>query len=109
MAATVSGNADRPPYGEPPSAPALSRAPGTSTQRRDLAPGSVPIRQVPQPDASATFDLHPLDHDVLQGPVLIGPGGRDLVDDLAGRLVGHLAEDRVLEVEVRGRRHGDEE
>ena len=40
------------------------------------------------------------------GPV---DGGRDRVDDVAGGLVGDLAEDRVLEVQPRGRAHGDEE
>src|SRR5699024_1923000 len=41
-------------------------------------------------------------------PVIRGDA-RDVVDDLAGLVIGDLAEDGVVAVEVRGRHDGDEE
>src|SRR5688572_3157385 len=58
----------------------------------------------------ALLDRDPLDHDRLDGAVH-GTRGRaaDRVDDLATRLVGHLAEDRVLALQVHLGTHRDEE
>src|SRR3954447_7817938 len=59
---------------------------------------------------SAALHLDGLDHDVVHR--LVVAAGRRLgngVDDVAAGLVGHLTEDRVLAVEVRGRADGDEE
>ncbi len=51
-----------------------------------------------------------LDHDVVDRTVAAAGLGRgDRVDDVAGGLVGDLAEDRVLAVQVRRRPDGDEE
>ena len=59
---------------------------------------------------SAALHLDGLDDDVLDGRSLRPVGDlRDRVDDVAAGLVGHLAEDRVLAVQVRRRADGDEE
>src|SRR3954468_2008613 len=52
--------------------------------------------------ARDALDIHALDHHVADRPVTrCRTGGGDRVDDLARVVVGDLAEDRVLHVEVR--------
>ena len=65
-----------------------------------------------RPDGTprSVLEVDALDDDLVQRPVrTVGGGGGDGVDHRAGLRVGHLTEDGVPPVEVRGRADGDEE
>src|SRR5450830_2202537 len=64
----------------------------------------------PRAGSRSVLDRDRRDDDVLDGTVSgTRRNGDDRVDDGARRVVGHLAEDRVLAGQPRGRGDGDEE
>ena len=97
--------ADRPVAARAADARRPVRVPVAAGQRHRLRRGGVR-----HGGALLPGDVDRGDDDVLaRAVVLAGAHGRDRVDDVARLLVGHLAEDAVLEVEPGGGSHGDEE
>src|SRR3546814_3721515 len=86
------------------------RAPGADSSAGPAARGARDHSSGFNRSVSGAGDLDRVDDHVLDRSVLTtGGGAADRVDDVARRLVGHLAEDRVPVVQVRGGAQGDEE